>query len=134
MELIYKHKYMSDTMEEVNQALAVTEPELEELLLPHPFLSAQSEKMLCNFMTLALACNRLAAYEDAEIKITLEETTVTVLLTAPCFLFQIRQFMLWQKLCLFASEIAIDPNGEITVSFDFSKIDDKLYSYFEPQK
>ncbi len=130
MELIYKNKYLTDTLEEINEALSVTEPEIEQLLLSHPFFSAQTEKLLCDFMTLALACNRLAAYEDAEIEITLEESTATILLAAPCFLFQVRQLVLWQKLCLFASEIEIEPEPKITLSFDFSKTGDKLYEYF----
>lgn len=130
MEIIYKHRYITDTLEAVNEVLGITEPELEKILFSHSFFSSQNEKLLCDFMTLALACNRLAAYEDSEIELALEESTAKIFLTAPCFLFQTRQLVLWQKLCLFASEIEMLPDTKIIVSFDFSKTDDKLYSYF----
>ena len=136
MALIYREVYQAETMDEVNERLRVTAAEVTNAIAWHPFFAAQDADALDAFLALADNCNRLAAHEDGVIEIVVEaeENCVNIFLTAPCFLFQIRQIILLQKIGALASEIVFDvteeENSRITVSFDFSQKNDKLYAQF----
>ena len=136
VEIIYKNKYATESIAEAEALYQNTESEIQNILLAHPFFSAQPTERLEMFLNVALAGNRLAAHEDAEIEISVapEENTAKVFLKAPCFLFQLRELTLWQKICLLASEIEFTPNATIAVSFDFSPTGDNLYRHFLPKE
>ena len=137
METIYKNVYRNETWEGIKADISATKYELERTLTAHPFFLAQNNDSFEVFLSLALTCNELAVHEDAEFEITIlpQETTITIVLTAPCFVFQIRQFSLWQKITLLSSEIIFDTTEErsskIIVSFDFSQMNDKLHEQFQ---
>ena len=131
MKIIYQTKYLTETFAEGNKAAEATAPEIEKALAE--CWNTPSE----DFLLLALLCNQLAAHVDAEIKIGVdaEENTATVFLTAPCFVFRVRQFLLLQKITMRASEIVFDitekENSQITVIFDFKKTNELLSSQYE---
>ena len=137
MELIYQERYETETMDEANVRLSETAPILTNAIQAHRFFAAQDEDARASFLALADTCNQLAAHENAEIEIfvTSEENTATIVLTAPCFLFQIRQIALLQKIGACVSELVFDVTDEqtsqIIASFDFSQKNDKLYQQFQ---
>jgi hypothetical protein len=137
MEIIYQEKYWSETMDEAKERLTETEPKLKESISSHSFFLAQENDDLEAFLALALSCNQLAAHEDAEIEVVIfpEEATARIFLGAPCFVFQVRQLALLQKINFTASELLFDVTenrtSQITVSFDFSQENDKLYQQFQ---
>ena len=131
METIYQIKYLNDTLEQCKEAALAAEPELKKALstLPDPIPE--------DFSILACLCNQLAAQEDAELllEINREEQIGTIHLHAPCFLFQIRQLALLEKITALSSEIIFDVTEEksslLTVHFTFSKTNDKLLPLFK---
>ncbi len=137
METIYQQAYYSDSLKEAKERLTETEPKLKEAILENAFFLAQEPDSLDAFLALASSCNQLAAHEDAKIEVMIfpEETTARITLDAPCFVFQIQQLALLQKINVTASELLFDvteqDNSEITVSFDFSQSNDKLYQQFQ---
>lgn len=137
MEIIYQEKYWTETMDEAKERLTETEPKLKAIVSSHPFFLAQGNDALDAFLALALNCNELAAHEDAEIEVVVvpEEATARIFLGAPCFVFQFRQLALLQKINIVSSEILFDvtenQTSKITVSFDFSQENDKLYQQFQ---
>ena len=137
MEIIYQEKYWAETMDEAKERLTETEPKLKESISSHSFFLAQENDELEAFLALALSCNQLAAHEDAEIEVAIfpEEATARIFLGAPCFVFQVRQLALLQKINIVSSEILFDvtenQTSQITVSFDFSQENDKLYQQFQ---
>ena len=137
METIYKNVYRNETWKGIKATLSATNSELKRTLTAHPFFLAQQNDSFEVFLALALTWNELAVHEDAEFEITTlpQETTITIVLTAPCFVFQIRQLSLWQKITLLSSEIIFDTTEEhssqIIVSFDFSQTNDKLHEQFQ---
>ena len=137
MEIIYQEKYWAETMDQVKERLTQTEPKLKEIISSHPFFLSQRTDAFEAFLALALSCNQLAAHEDAEIEVAIfsEEATARIFLGAPCFVFGVRQLVLFQKINLVSSEILFDvtenQTSQITVSFDFSQENDKLYQQFQ---
>ena len=137
MEIIYQEKYWTETMDEAKERLTETEPKLKAIVSSHPFFLARAADALDAFLALALSCNELAAHEDAEIEVVVvpEEATARIFLGAPCFVFQFRQLALLQKINIVSSEILFDvtenQTSQITVSFDFSQENDKLYQQFQ---
>ena len=124
-------------MDEAKERLTETEPKLKAIVSSHPFFLARAADALDAFLALALSCNELAAHEDAEIEVVVvpEEATARIFLGAPCFVFQFRQLALLQKINIVSSEILFDvtenQTSQITVSFDFSQENDKLYQQFQ---
>ena len=124
-------------MDQVKERLTETEPKLEDIIYSHPFFLSQETDAFEAFLALALCCNQLAAHEDAEIEVAIfpEEATARIFLGAPCFVFGVRQLAIFQKINIVSSEILFDvtenQNSQITVSFDFSQEDDKLYQQFQ---
>ena len=137
MEIIYQEKYWAETMDEAKERLTETEPKLKESISSHPFFLAQENDSFEAFLALALSCNQLAAHEDAELEVAIfpEEATARIFLGAPCFVFQVRQLALLQKINFTASELLFDvtenQTSQITVSFDFSQSNDKLYQQLQ---
>ena len=137
MELVYQEKYYTDTMEEANALLSVTAPKVTQAIRANSFFAAQGDDAKETFLALAEQCNRLAAHEDGEIEIAFfsDESIGKICLTAPCFLLQLQQLALLQKIACLASEIVFDVTEEqtsqIIVSFDFSKSHDKLFQQFQ---
>ncbi len=133
METIYQAKFWTDTMDEAKERASESEPALQKVISEHPFFSEFSAESTADFSELARLCQELAAHEDAEFELAVnhEEHTATIALCAPCFLFQIRQMILWQKITLWASEIIFDvtenTNSKIIVSFDFTKANEILH-------
>ena len=122
-------------MEEAKERLAETKPDLQKAISAHPFFAAYGNASE-DFLSLAMLCQELAAHEDAEMEILIEnDHTAEILLTAPCFVFESRQFLLLQKISFVANEMVFDATEEkqsqITVTFDFSKADEILYRQFQ---
>ena len=131
MKIIYQTSYMTETIAQSNKAANANEAEIKKAL------SANLDPIPDDFLHLVLLCNQLAAHEDAEIEIAAEreEPVATIFLNAPCFVFQVRQFILLQKITMLASEMIFDVTEEeasqITVSFDFTKTNELLYRQLE---
>ena len=131
MKTIYQTKYQTENLEQSIEAADATASEIQKALSKH--LTPLPEELL----RLSLLCNQLAALEDAEIAIAIdtEANTATILLTAPCFLFQARQFILIQKITTLTSEIVFDVteanNSQIAVTFDLSQMNGLLSRQYE---
>ena len=75
---------------------------------------------------------QLASYEDAEFPLGLDtDKKIATMQLPPCFLFQVRQLMLLQKISLLATELTFDAtednNSQLLLSFDFSKPNEIFY-------
>ncbi len=100
METIYKTGYWTETLDEARAQFDENEAKLQAAISLHAFFSSLSHECFEDFSELARLCLQLASYEDAEFALELDanEKIATMQLTAPCFLFQVRQLMLLQKL------------------------------------
>ena len=132
MERIYITSFWTDSLAEAKEIFAKQNQEMQAAISSHPFFKTKPNETLEDFSLLASLCGELAAHEDAKMEILIDtDQVIQILLTAPCFLFQCRQFVLWQKITRFATEIVFDTTedneSQIEISLDFSKADKILH-------
>ena len=131
MHHIYQTQYQVETLAEANEAAEANVSCIEQAIFAS-LTSFPNELLL-----LSRLCNQLAAHEDASIEISFDEAenVATILLSAPCFVFQAHQLMLLQKISLFASELLFDTTEEessqLCISLDFSHPQELLYRQME---
>lgn len=131
MNHIYQTQYQVETLAEANEAAEANVSCMEQAIF------ASLSSFPNDFLLLSRLCNQLAAHEDATIEIVFDEAenVASILLTAPCFVFQPQQLILLQKISLFASEILFDTTEEETsqlcIALDFFHPQEVLYRQIE---
>ena len=131
MKHIYQTQYQTESLVEAIAAAESNVSCMEQAIF------ASLTSFPNDFLLLSRLCNQLAAHEDATLEIVFDEAenVASILLNAPCFVFQSQQLILLQKISLFASEILFDTieegSSQLCLSFDFSKPQEVLYRQIE---